>query len=139
MSAKDLFHQEVRAALEKDGWTITNDPLFLKLTQQFKIKIDLGAEKLLSAEKGTQKIAVEIKSFVGLSAVSEFHTAVGQFLNYRVALEQLASDRVLYLAVPTDTYRDFFTDPFVQAVLERYEIKVLVFQVQKQEIVLWKD
>ena len=139
MSAKDLFHQEVRAALEKDGWTITNDPLFLKLTQQFKIKIDLGAEKLLSAEKGTQKIAVEIKSFVGLSAVSEFHTAVGQFLNYRVALEQLASDRVLYLAVPTDTYRDFFTDPFVQAVLERYEIKVLVFQVQKQEIFLWKD
>lgn len=139
MSAKDLFHEPVRVALEKDGWTITNDPLFLKLTQQFKINIDLGAEKLLSAEKGTQKIAVEIKSFVGLSAVSEFHTAVGQFLNYRVALEQLASDRVLYLAVPTDIYQDFFTDAFVQAVLERYEIKVLVFQVQKQEIVLWKD
>jgi hypothetical protein len=139
MSAKDLFHQQVRSALEKDGWTITNDPLFLKLTQQFKINIDLGAEKLLSAEKGTQKIAVEIKSFVGLSAVSEFHTAVGQFLNYRVALEQLASDRVLYLAVPTDIYQDFFMDSFVQAVLERYEIKVLVFQVQKQEIVLWKD
>jgi hypothetical protein len=139
MSAKDLFHQPVRSALEKDGWTITNDPLFLKLTQQFKINIDLGAEKLLSAEKGTQKIAVEIKSFVGLSAGSEFHTAVGQFLNYRVALEQLASDRVLYLAVPTDIYQDFFMDSFVQAVLERYEIKVLVFQVQKQEIVLWKD
>lgn len=139
MSAKDLFHSMVRTALEKDGWTITNDPLFLKLTEQFKVKIDLGAEKLLSAEKESQKIAVEVKSFVGISAVSEFHTAVGQFLNYRVALEQLASERVLYLAVPTDIYQDFFTDAFVQAVLERYEIKILVFHVRRREIILWRD
>ncbi len=139
MSAKDIFHNTVRSALEKDGWTITHDPLFLKLTLQVKILIDLGAEKLLSAERGSQKIAVEVKSFVGLSALSEFHTAVGQFLNYRVALEKLESERVLYLAVPTDIYQDFFTDSFVQTVLERYQIKVLVFHVQRQEITLWKD
>ncbi|MCL1466087.1 XisH family protein [Argonema galeatum] len=139
MSAKDIFHNTVRSALEKDGWTITRDPLFLKVTLQVKIQIDLGAEKLLSAERGTQKIAVEVKSFVGLSALSEFHTAVGQFLNYRVALEKMESERVLYLAVPKDIYQDFFTDLFVQAVLERYQIKVLVFHVQKQEITLWKD
>lgn len=139
MSAKDIFHDTVRTALQKDRWTITHDPLFFKLTQQFKINIDLGAEKLLVAEKATRKIAVEIKSFVGLSAVSEFHMAVGQFLNYRVALEKLASARVLYLAIPTDIYQEFFTDSFVQAVLEQYQIKVLVFHVQKQEITLWKD
>jgi hypothetical protein len=28
--AKDLFHNEVRRALEKEGWLITNDPLFIK-------------------------------------------------------------------------------------------------------------
>ncbi|MBP0027493.1 XisH family protein [Roseofilum sp. Guam] len=139
MSAKDMFHDTVRIALEKDGWTITHDPLFIKLTEQFKINIDLAAEKLLTAEKDTQKVAIEIKSFVGLSTVSEFHKAVGQFLNYRVALEKINSERILYLAVPTDIYRDFFSDEFVKAVLERYEIKLLVFQVQKQEIVLWKD
>ncbi|NEQ38539.1 MAG: fatty-acid oxidation protein subunit alpha [Okeania sp. SIO3I5] len=139
MSAKDIFHDIVRTALEKDGWTITNDPLFLKLTQQFKINIDLEAEKFLVAEKATQKIAVEIKSFVGRSAVSEFHLAIGQFLNYRVALEKLASERVLYLAIPTDIYQDFFSDSFVQAVLERYQIKLLVFHVQKEEITLWKN
>ncbi|MHC5896345.1 hypothetical protein [Nostoc sp.] len=27
----------------------------------------------------------------------------------------------------------------MQSVLERYEIKLLVFHVQKQEIVLWKN
>ncbi len=117
MSAKDIFHNTVRTALGKDGWTITNDPLFFKLTQQFKINIDNEAEKFLVAFSATRKIAVEIKIFVGRSAVSEFHLAVGQFLNYRVALEKLASERVLDLAIPTDIYQDFFSDSFVQAVL----------------------
>lgn len=139
MSAKDIFHNTVRLALEKDGWTITNDPLFLKVTSKVKMQIDLGAEKLLSAERGMHKIAVEVKSFVGLSALSEFHTAVGQFLNYRVALETMELERVLYLAVPTDIYQDFFTDSFIQSVLERYQIKMLVFHVKAQEITLWKD
>ncbi|MDJ0553029.1 MAG: XisH family protein [Microcoleaceae cyanobacterium MO_207.B10] len=139
MSAKDIFHDTVRNALEKDGWTITNDPLFIKLTKQFKINIDPEAEKFIVAEKATQKIAVEIKSFVGRSVVSEFHLAVGQFLNYRLALEKFASERVLYLAIPTDIYQDFFSDSFVQTVLERYQIKLLVFHIQKEEIILWKN
>lgn len=76
---------------------------------------------------------------MGLSAVSEFHTAIGQFLNYQVALEQREPERKLYLAVPTDIYKDFFGNSFVQSVLERYQIDVMVFHVQKQEITLWKN
>ncbi|HAG80609.1 MAG TPA: fatty-acid oxidation protein subunit alpha [Cyanobacteria bacterium UBA11162] len=139
MSAKDIFHNTVRVALEKDGWTITHEPLFLQPSQRAKLKIDLGAQKLLSAEKAAQKIAVEVKSFVGLSAISEFHTAVGQFLNYRVALNKLEPERVLYLAVPTDIYHNFLTDSFIQEVIEQYQIKLLVFHIQKQEIALWKS
>ncbi|MHC5936741.1 XisH family protein [Nostoc sp.] len=139
MSAKDIFHNTVKVALEKDGWKITHDPLFFKLSEQIRIKIDMGAQKLISAEKDEQKIAVEVKSFIGVSAISEFHTAVGQFLNYRVALEQKDSERVLYLAIAKDIYQEFFIDYFIQSVLERYEIKLLVFHVQRQEIVLWKN
>ncbi|MEK0187255.1 MAG: fatty-acid oxidation protein subunit alpha [Oscillatoriales cyanobacterium] len=139
MSAKDIFHNTVRSALEKDGWTITHDPLFLQPSQRAKMKIDLGAEKLLSALKGNRRIAVEVKSFVGLSTISEFHTAVGQFLNYRIALEKLEPERVLYLAVPADVYRNFFTDSFIQEVIERLQIKLLVFVVEKEEIALWTD
>ncbi|MHC5780036.1 element excision factor XisH family protein, partial [Nostoc sp.] len=102
MSVKDIFHNTVKVALEKDGWKITHDPLFFKLSEQIRIKIDMGAQKLISAEKDEQKIAVEVKSFIGVSAISEFHTAVGQFLNYRVALEQKDSERVLYLAIAKD-------------------------------------
>lgn len=139
MSAKDIFHNTVKVALEKDGWKITHDPLFFNLSEQIRIKIDLGAQKLISADKGEQKIAVEVKSFIGVSAISEFHTAVGQFLNYRVALEQKHSERVLYLAISKDIYQELFIDSFIQSVLERYEIKLFVFHVQKQEIVLWKN
>ncbi len=31
MVAKDTFHDNVKTALEKDGWTITHDPLYLRI------------------------------------------------------------------------------------------------------------
>ena len=139
MSAKDIFHNTVRLALEKDGWTITEDPLFLKPSPRVKILIDLGAQKLISAEKGKSLIAVEVKSFVGVSTISEFHTAVGQFFNYRTVLEKLEPERVLFLAIPQDVYQGFFTDPFVREIIERLQMKLLVFIVTKQEIALWKE
>ncbi|MBE9248141.1 XisH family protein [Dolichospermum sp. LEGE 00240] len=138
MSAKDIFHNTVKIALEKENWQITDDPLYLRLTALVKIRIDLGAEKLIGAEKDNQKIAVEVKSFLGLSAISEFHTAIGQFLNYRIALGQQDPERVLYLAISEDIYQEFFTDSFIQTVLQTYEIKLLVFDINKEEIVLWK-
>ncbi|GCL41747.1 MULTISPECIES: XisH family protein [Nostocales] len=138
MSAKDIFHNTVKIALEKENWQITDDPLYLRLTALVKIRIDLGAEKLIGAEKDNQKIAVEVKSFLGLSAISEFHTAIGQFLNYRIALGQQDPERVLYLAISQDIYQEFFTDSFIQTVLQTYEIKLLVFDINKEAIVLWK-
>lgn len=138
MSAKDIFHNTVKIALEKENWQITDDPLYLRLTALVKIRIDLGAEKLIGAEKDNQKIAVEVKSFLGLSAISEFHTAIGQFLNYRIALGQQDPERILYLAISQDIYQEFFTDSFIQTVLQTYEIKLLVFDINKEEIVLWK-
>lgn len=139
MSAKDVFHNAVRLALEKDGWTITDDPLFIKVTPRTEFFIDLAAEKLLTAEKEEYKIAVEVKSFIGRSTISEFHLAVGQFLNYQLALEQIKSKLILYLAVPVDTYEGFFPDEFVQQAVERYHLKLLIFHPVKKEIVLWKN
>lgn len=58
--AKDLFHQVVKTALIKDGWTITNDPLTIRI-DRVKLEVDLAAEKVFAAEKDGQKIAVEVK------------------------------------------------------------------------------
>lgn len=62
----------------KEGWTITHNPYFIKLGKK-SAEIDLGAERILFAEKGIDKIAVEIKSFIGTSTISEFYGAHGQF------------------------------------------------------------
>ena len=50
MPARDTYHFVVRTALEKDGWTITDDPFTLEFDQT-NVFADLAAEKLLSAEK----------------------------------------------------------------------------------------
>ncbi|WP_375506563.1 element excision factor XisH family protein [uncultured Nostoc sp.] len=86
MSARDTFHELVRTALEKEGWIITHDPYHIDLGF-VDFYIDLGAELLLAATKDEEKIAVEIKTFLAASTISEFHTAIGQFINYRIALE----------------------------------------------------
>ena len=74
MPAKDLFHATVRKALEKDGWVITADPLVLTIGLR-SVFIDLGAEKLIAAERGAEKIAVEVKSFIGASPISDLEVA----------------------------------------------------------------
>lgn len=70
MPAKDFYHNTVRNALIKDGWKITDDPLILKIGERSKF-VDLGAEKLIAAERDSQKIAVEIKSFLSPSPIKE--------------------------------------------------------------------
>ena len=138
MSAKDFFHNAVRLALEKDGWLITDDPLrFIVDTIEFPL--DLGAERLLAAEKEGEKIAVEIKSFLGKSAISEFHTALGQTLNYRSVLRKKEPDRILYLAIGKEIYKEFFLIPFIQEIIAEHQLKLLIFEAIKQEIVLWKE
>ncbi|MEO1636051.1 MAG: XisH family protein, partial [Cyanobacteria bacterium J06631_9] len=111
MSRKDLFHEAVKRALQKDGWRITHDPFRIQISEAVKLKIDLGAENAIAAQRDQEKIAVEIKSFVSDSDISEFHTALGQYLNYVQALENKEPDRDLFLAVPVETYRDFFQMP----------------------------
>ncbi len=85
MPARDKFHDVVRNALIKDGWIITDDPLTLKFGKT-DLFVDLGAEKLLAAEKEGKKIAIEIKSFLGKSIISEAQDAIGQFMMYREVL-----------------------------------------------------
>ena len=138
MSAKDIFHQSVRTALEKDGWQITHDPLHLKV-EDIEFFVDLGAERVFGAQKGGQKIAVEIKSFLSSSEVTEFHLALGQTLNYRLALKKKEVDRKLYLAIEIETYEDFFTRQFIQNALQEYQVKLLIFDAVLEEILLWKE
>jgi hypothetical protein len=135
--AKDIFHNTVKIALQKDGWLITHDPYQLRYGVA-DVYIDLAAEPAIAAEKKGNKIAVEIKSFVGGSTISEFHTALGQFLNYRIALEVSDEpERILYLAVPKDTYQMFIRFEPAKTVIERYAVRLIVYEPNLEVIDQW--
>ncbi|BAY93887.1 MULTISPECIES: XisH family protein [unclassified Tolypothrix] len=137
MPAKDVFHQVVKTALQKDGWQITKDPLTISVGG-VNLSIDLAAEKLIAAERQGQKIAVEVKSFLQQSsAISEFHTALGQFINYRGALRRLQPERILYLAVPLTTYNTFFQLDFPKDMIAENQVKMLIYDVEQEVIFQW--
>jgi hypothetical protein len=138
MSAKDAFHQVVTTALQKESWQITADPLEIRWGS-VEMYIDLGAKKVIGAERNGEKIAVEVKSFLGQSAVYEFHLALRQFINYRAVLQQQEVDRVLYLAEPFDAYDTFFSLPFTQAIVQQNQMMLLVYDIDREVIVKWKS
>jgi XisH protein len=76
--AKDIYHNLVKKALEEEGWTITHDPYYLTVgIGRRKVASDFGAEKFIIADKGIEKILVEIKSFNTTSNIHELHHSVG--------------------------------------------------------------
>ena len=137
MPAKDAFHEVVKIALQKDGWQITHDPYTLQ-AGTLELYIDLGAEKVVAAEKDGQKIAVEIKSFIGPSKLSQFYTALGQFISYRAALQQQETDRILYLAVPSNAYDSFFTLGFIQYLVQQNQIYLMIYDMEQEAIAQWQ-
>jgi hypothetical protein len=137
--AKDIFHNTVKIALQKEGWKITHDPYQLRYGVA-DVYIDIAAEEAIAAEKEGRKIAVKVKSFAGGSTISEFHTALGQFLNYRIAIEVSSEpERMLYLAVPTDTYQMFLRFEPAKTVIERYEIRLIIYNPTREAIDQWID
>src|SRR5690242_3185819 len=124
MPALDLIHDKVKNALAKDGWTITFDPYRIKFLDAL-VYADLGAQYPLGARRGTRKIVVETKSFLGLSPMQEFKLALGQFLLYRAFLEQVAADHEMDLAVSVNAYDSFFQKESIRYVTERYDIALI--------------
>lgn len=136
MPAKDIYHNTVKNALIKDGWTITDDPLILSIGKK-DLFVDLGAEKLIAAEKDNQKIAVEIKSFIGSSQINDLENALGQYILYHEILLEKQNQRVLYLALKKSAYKEIFEEPIGQILLKRKIINLLVFDEKKEIILQW--
>lgn len=136
MPARDLFHDAVKIGLEKEGWVITADPLWIKV-EGSEGYVDLAAERIIAAQKGEQKIAVEIKSFIGKSRNDDFHYALGQFLDYRLMLTEVEPERTLYLAVPLDIHQVFFGQWLPRKAVAQYDLKIIVYDPEKEVLVKW--
>ncbi len=136
MPRKDIYHDSVKVALEKDGWTVTHDPLYLEWDDAIYFP-DLGAERVIAAAKGTEKIAVEIKTFIGQVFQDEFYKALGQFDNYFFALSELEPERSLVMAIPLEAYEVFFQKIYVQKIIKKKNILLVVYNPLTESIVQW--
>ncbi len=136
MPAKDIFHDCVKNSLVKAGWTITHDPFRIRLTRK-NLFVDLGAERLIAADRGAEKIAVEIKSFTRASDIKNLEDALGQFILYERLLLRYAPERTLYLAITDSVYKTVFEEEAGQILLEDKLIRLLTFDPDQEVINQW--
>ncbi|MBD2538421.1 element excision factor XisH family protein [Coleofasciculus sp. FACHB-SPT36] len=136
MPRLDIIHDAVKNALMKDGWTITDDPYVIQY-RRTTLYADLGAERPIAAERDSQKLVVEVKSFLGASKIQDLKEALGQYDIYRYLLEETAPDRKLYVAVSTVAHNTFFKQDVIQLILNRHQLPLIVVNIEAEEITQW--
>jgi hypothetical protein len=136
MAAKDIIHDVVKRALLKDGWLVTHDPLTI-VYEDATVFTDLGAERIIAAERSGEKIAIEIKSFVGLSALRDLEIAIGQYVLYLYLLEITEPDRRLYIAIGQEVFDTLFQRPSFQLMQTRLQLPLVVVDIEQEKILKW--
>lgn len=134
--ARDAIHNAVKNAIVKDGWTITDDPLRIEYGD-VTTYVDLAAERVVAAERNGEKIAIEIKSFLGISLISEFEKALGQYQIYRLLLKQVEPERKIYLAVSDIIYKRLFSKSAVELVVEDAKMLLIIVDLEAEVITEW--
>lgn len=136
MSAKDKIHDNVKQALINDGWDITHDP-FTIVYGGDTVFADLAAERPFTAERDGEKIIVEIKSFIGRSSIQDFKTALGQYMLYLPAIQKLAPDYKLYVAISETAYLSDLQRDIIQLAVKSYNLPFIVVDLTNEEITEW--
>ncbi|MFB2970773.1 XisH family protein [Aerosakkonema sp. BLCC-F183] len=136
MPAKDTYHDAVKNALIKDGWTITADPYTIKY-EELQLFADLLAERVVEAQRDGEQIIVEIKSFLSRSQMRDFESALGQYIVYRTLLKYILPGSKIYLGIGQDIYQSFFAQKAIKLVVEENNILLVVVNLNKEEIVQW--
>lgn len=138
MPLRDRIHPQVKAALEKDGWEVTEDPLFIPVQGLAGLYIDLAAREVLGAYKNGRKIVVEIKDFAGQSFTQEFYEALGQVLVYRQALNERGANWLLFLAIPLEAHARLEKVPLFLKILALNSVNLLIVDLKQQTIAAWQ-
>lgn len=136
--ARDIFHNLVKEALQQDGWLITHDPYPLHSRREGGLQTDLGAEKIITAERNNVRIAVEVKSFVHISVMHDFLLAVGQYFVYKKILAKNEPERTLYIALPEFIHSRVSKLEWAKEVIEELEMKFILFDTNQKTITAWE-
>ena len=136
MSRRDRYHDLVKQALIKEGWTITHDPDIIKTDPT--LEVDLGGERMIAVERKHEKIAIEIKSFLNSSQVADLEDAVGQYSIYDIFLKRQEPNRKLYLAIPQYAFTNIFSREVGQITVKELGIHLIVYSLSEKEPLQWK-
>jgi hypothetical protein len=133
LPALDHFQPVVVHALQKAGWQITESPFTLRVDKR-NLFIDIKAQSTTDAR---EIIVVEIKGFEGQSQIHNLEEAIGQYVIYRVLMEDLGYDFPLYLAVPQATYELVFLERVGRVIQQSLHVKIIVIDSDREEVARW--
>lgn len=135
MPAIDQCEPQVIAALEKQGWRVTHQPLVLRLSKLELVYPDLRLEHQESHEI---VIVVEVKCFPSEAWLDEFYSVVGQYLYYREMLRAMGKNDPLFVAVPLEIFHGLFSRQVIKSVVQSIQMKLIVVDVELAEVIEWK-
>lgn len=138
MPKKDIFHETVKTALLKDGWVITNDPLFVPTEGGVNFFIDLGIEKIIGAQKNGEHIAIEIKSFDENTPAYSFYEILGQFLIYEIALQEQLKPWQLFVALSSLGFKRLDEAPIFNRAIIKFNLNFVIFDPIDKIIIEWR-
>jgi hypothetical protein len=138
MPATDNCEPQIIRALEKASWDVVDKPYTIFLPQEKGFVLaDLRLQHRVTKQR---MIVVEVKCFnSGQPVVDEFYRAVGQYWMYRSGIRLKQIDYPVYLAVPSHIYATFFQRAVIQNIIHESGIKILVVNLEKEEIMQWLD
>ncbi|MEA5599336.1 MAG: XisH family protein [Nostocales cyanobacterium 94392] len=136
MPARDVYHNAVKNALIKDGWSILADPYKIKY-KDAELFADLAVEKPFAAEQNGRKIVVEIKSFLSPSPMRDFEMALGQYILYRNLINFTEPEYQIYLAIKDSIYENFFKRDSIQDITKINKLLLIIVDMEQEEILQW--
>jgi XisH protein len=138
MPAIDGCEPQVVRALEKQGWAVSQQPVFLRVMTATYFA-DFQAKRGVNGN--TQHlIIVEVKCFTNESTQQdELYRAIGQYLLYRSILKLKELVIPIYLAIPTVAFVTLFTQAEVKITVQDVGIKLIVVDLEKEEVAEWID
>lgn len=137
MPALDSCHQQIVNALRKAGWKIRDEPYYL-LFEDFSVFPDIRASQTNGSIE--EIVIVEVKCFLDeKSYLDELYRAIGQYLIYRNVLRLGGISAKLYLAIPHTVYDRIFLTKATAATISDVKIRLLLVDIDREEIVQWFD
>ncbi len=130
MPAKDRYHDSVKSALVKDGWTIDAEQITF-ITANRQVVIDIQASR-----QEEEIILVEAKGFER-SPIEQLAIAIGKLQIYRFVLQELQSNIKIWLAVPETAYQGILTEKIGLKMRQQNTIDMVVFSPEREEIIQW--